>query len=38
MSPAHIVSEIGFSGNSLHTILLVEDEVLIRLPLAEYLR
>jgi DNA-binding response OmpR family regulator len=26
------------TGDAIHTILVVEDEVLIRMPLAEYLR
>ena len=38
MSPANAAPEIGSSDESIQTILVVEDEVLIRLPLAEYLR
>ena len=38
MSPANAASEIGSSDEFIQTILVVEDEVLIRLPLAEYLR
>jgi DNA-binding response OmpR family regulator len=38
MSPALSVSETGPTDSAIHTILVVEDEVLIRLPLAEYLR
>jgi CheY-like chemotaxis protein len=38
MSPASAAPEIGSGDESIQTILVVEDEVLIRLPLAEYLR
>jgi DNA-binding NtrC family response regulator len=38
MSPANAVPETGSGDESIQTILVVEDEVLIRLPLAEYLR
>lgn len=38
MSPAIAASETGSGEEPVHTILVVEDEVLIRLPLAEYLR
>ena len=38
MSPANAAPKIGSSDESIQTILVVEDEVLIRLPLAEYLR
>jgi DNA-binding response OmpR family regulator len=38
MSPANAVPETGSEDESIQTILVVEDEVLIRLPLAEYLR
>jgi CheY-like chemotaxis protein len=38
MSPTCATSETGPSEESIQTILVVEDEVLIRLPLAEYLR
>jgi CheY-like chemotaxis protein len=38
MSPAIAAPETGSSEESIQTILIVEDEVLIRLPLAEYLR
>jgi DNA-binding response OmpR family regulator len=38
MSPANAAPEIGSSDEPIQTILVVEDEVLIRLPLAEYLR
>ncbi len=38
MSPANAVPETGSGDKSVPTILVVEDEVLIRLPLAEYLR
>jgi DNA-binding response OmpR family regulator len=38
MSPANAAPEIGSHDESIETILVVEDEVLIRLPLAEYLR
>ena len=38
MSPANAVPETRSSDQSVQTILVVEDEVLIRLPLAEYLR
>jgi hypothetical protein len=38
MSPAIAAPETGSSEESIQTILVVEDEVLIRLPLAEYFR
>jgi DNA-binding response OmpR family regulator len=38
MSPVNAVPEIGSGEDTIQTILVVEDEVLIRLPLAEYLR
>jgi hypothetical protein len=38
MSPANAVPETRSGDESIQTILVVEDEVLIRLPLAEYLR
>lgn len=38
MSPAAAASETGSPDDPIQTILVVEDEVLVRLPLAEYLR
>jgi DNA-binding response OmpR family regulator len=38
MTPVNAAPDIGASEDSIQTILVVEDEVLIRLPLAEYLR
>jgi CheY-like chemotaxis protein len=38
MPSAKAISVTGSADEPIHTILVVEDEVLIRLPLAEYLR
>lgn len=38
MSPGRATSQTGSSEESIETILVVEDEVLIRFPIAEYLR
>jgi hypothetical protein len=38
MSPVLAAQETGSTDEPIQTILVVEDEVLIRLPLAEYLR